>query len=294
MQMIRGYVSIFFIIVLITLGAILLAGGVFPKPPGLTSPAREAIPDTSITPPQEKKSLQLETLPFKECASIATVDFLVDNSGSMEFGQKMPELKKGMSTFSSSYPDSGIIGLQIYSSPERRPPLGYQELVPISLYKDVKSQFKSSIESMTSVGGTHSKDAMNFVKQKLLEAGQKFSNYKLNLIFISDGIPETGATNDACPGGINGPFCGQSPSGPQGACRCFAQEQDPTQVAAEIKNAGVRIFTIAYVDTSDAKFNDRLQNLMKNVASTPSDYYQAPVESQLTTILSQISQKLCN
>ncbi len=286
----RGSATISLIIIIIIIGAALLSGGIFPKEPQLTSPPQEAIPDITAPSPGGKKSLQLETIKFKACAELAAVDFLVDNSGSMRFVNKMPELKKGMSTFSNNFPDSGVVGIQIYSDPDTYPPLGYRELLPVSKFGDIKNKFNSIVNSMIASGGTHSRDAMAFAKERLEKAKEKFGGYKFNLIFISDGIPETLATNTACPGGPTGNLC---TFGSTGGCRCFAEEQNPTSVANEIKGLGVRIFTIAYVDTQDAKFNDRLQELMRNVASTPSDYYQAPVESQLTGILSQISEKLC-
>ncbi len=293
----RGSATISLILLVIIIGSLLFVGGIVPREGEVTEPPKEAVLDESGLARTEKRSLQLETLKFKECAETAAVDFLVDNSGSMEYGDKMPELKKGIVTFSSNFPDNGIVGLQVYSSPVSRPPVGYQELVPIDLYKNVKSNFVAAVASMSPRGATYSKDAMSFAKQKLEAARAKFPGYKFNLVFISDGIPETEATEAAlCPNGVpNSDLCSVSisPLG-QPDCRCFAQVQDPTSVANQIKNSGVRIFTISYVDVQDSKFNDRLQTLMKGVASSIDDYYQAPVESQITLILSQISQKLCN
>lgn len=270
----------------------LLVGGVFPKPPGESSPSFEAIPDDTVRSSDGKRSLQLETIPFKECTESTMVDFLIDNSGSMAYGSKMVELKNAMVVFGSNFPDSGVLGIQVYSDPSTYSPLGYKELIPISEYRNVKSQYVSLINTMRPAGATHSKDAMSFAKQKLTEAKTQYPDKKLNLVFISDGIPETESeTRALCPGGTPDPnLC----SGSGTSCRCFARSQDPTSVAAEIKNSGVRIFTISYVDPADSKFNNNLQTLMQNVASSPSDYFQAPVESQVTNILKQISEKLCN
>lgn len=290
----RGSTTISVILLILVIGAVLMVGGVFPREDEIPSPTYEAVPDEKSLQMRDKDSLQLETFPFKECPATTAVDFLIDNSGSMTYGSKMPELKKAMVVFGSNFSDEGILGLQIYSDPEVYPPLGHKELISLTEFKNIKNQYVGLINTMAPSGGTHSKDAMLFAKQQIDEAKNKYPNRKLNLVFISDGIPETRATNVACPGGINGDICGPMPGGQLGECRCFAETQDPQNTAEDIKKSGVRIFSIAYVDANDSKFNNRLQNLMRNVASSPNDYYQAPVESQLTKILGQISEKLCN
>jgi hypothetical protein len=296
MRTVRGSVGIFFIVIIIALGSVLLVGGIFPKNPDLSAPQYRGVPDDTIKPGNGKRSLQLGTIPFKQCVETTMVNFLIDNSGSMQ-GAKMTELKNAMAVFGSNYPDSGVLGIQIYSDPATHPPLGYAELIPISEYIKVKNQYISLINRMRPSGATHSKDAMIFAKTKLEEAKRLFPDRQANLVFISDGIPETRETKNAlCPGDVpNSPLCSISRS-PAGApvCRCFAQSQDPTSVASEIKAMGVRIFTISYVDTQDSKFNNELQTLMRNVASSPADYYQAPVADQIGKILAQISEKLCN
>lgn len=346
---IRGSSTLILLVAVVIAGSIAMAGGIFPSEKGAAPPPGAGEVEIDTSNPSltgQQNSLQLKTLKFKQCDSIAAVDFLVDNSGSMAFGSKMQDLKNGLLAFSNSYPNGGLVGLQVYSDPfvypaprpttaisettpiptiplstiiplpTRDPSLptetpyptptpdavaqnattlavssgGYAELVPISKYSTVKSLFKSQINAMYPKGGTYSKNAMEFAKEKILAAKAQYPNYQFNLIFISDGIPETLETNRACPGGPTGDLCSSNPAG---GCRCFDQGQNPKTVANEIKNSGVRIFTIAYVDSSDQKFNDRLQSLMKSSASAPGDYYQAPVSSQISSILSQIAQKLC-
>lgn len=296
MKNLRGSVSIFFIILIVAIGSYLLVGGAFPNDEGVDSPTYEAIPDENAPRPSGKESLQLGTFPFKQCSDTISVDFLIDNSGSMAYGSKMVELKNAMVVFGSNYPDNGLLGLQIYSDVLTYPPLGYQELIPISEYKNIKNQYVGFINTMRPQGATHSKDAMAFAKTKIDQARSKYPNRKFNLIFISDGIPETEATkNRLCPiGGIPDPnLCsrGFDPNG-RSICRCFAEEQNPTSIAQQIKNSGVRIFTIYYVDQADAKFTDMLKKLMEDVASSPSDSFQAPAEAQLINILGQIVEKL--
>jgi hypothetical protein len=273
----RGFVTIVLLMTLVVFGSIMLVGGLLPTMPEGTGEGQEAIIDTNTLPTGQHDNLQLGTFKFKPCAAISAVNFLVDNSGSMGNGSKMSDLKNGLRAFGASFPDEGIIGLQAYNQPGEISPEGYEELVPISKFADVKNTFSSAVDSMRPGGYTYSKSAMEFSKTKLQEAMPKFPEYKFNLIFISDGVPQTRATDGTC-----------------GYDRCFAHIQDPTSVATEIKAMGVRIFTLAYLDDSDARLNNELRNMMTNVASSPDDFYVAPVSNQIDQILAQIGQKVCN
>ena len=193
----------------------------------------------------------------------------------MNNGSKLEDLKSGVKAFVANYPDNGIIGVQAYNEPGKISPEGYKELVPISKYADVKVNINNIIDGMRANGFTYSKNAMSFVKQRLEEAKAKFPEYNFNLIFISDGVPETAASDLAC------------------GRRCLAQEQNPEIVASEIKNLGIRIFSLAYLDDSDASLSNQLRALMINVASSPEDFFVAPVSNQIEEILAQIGQKFC-
>lgn len=280
------------ILVIIILGSILFAGGLFPKiiPPDPNAPKYTAINEIQ---PDSQKTLQLKTIKFKGCTSTVAVNFLVDRSGSMRYGTKLDNLKNALNVFAGSFPEDGIIGMQSYSEPA----FGPTSDVPINYFKNVKSQFSSAVSRLFPNGGTHSKDAFSFAKPLLDAARSKFPNHNFSLIFISDGVPETrDGTRRLCP---NGPdtadqrYCGPKPDNPT-QCRCFDTDQDPTSVANEIKNSGVRIFSIGYIHDEDLKFQNDLRTLMTNVASSPTDFYEAPIDNQLVNIFSQISQKLCN
>ncbi|MBI2031950.1 MAG: VWA domain-containing protein [Candidatus Levybacteria bacterium] len=280
------------ILVIIILGSVLLTGGFFPKiiPPDPNAPRYTEISEIQ---PDSQKTLQLKTIKFKGCTSIVAVDFLVDRSGSMRYGTKLDNLKNALNVFAGSFPEDGIIGMQSYSEPSFGPTAD----VPIDYFKNVKSQFLSAVSSLFPNGGTYSKDAFSFTKPLLDSARAKFPDHKFSLIFISDGVPETWeGTRRLCPDGpatADQRYCGPKPDNPT-QCRCFDTNQDPTSVANEIKLSGVRIFTIGYIHDEDLKFQDDLRTLMTNTASSPTDFYEAPIDNQLTDILSQISQKLCN
>lgn len=234
-----------------------------------------------------RDTIQLETFGLRSCGSNAAVNLLIDNSGSMAYGSKMQNLKTALKTLADNFPDSGVLTLQTYS-------VYPVELVPFEdLFGKARPRFLQAVNSMAPIEATHSKDGFLFAKAKLDAGRPKFPKHKFAMVFISDGIPEDGPTNNRCPGGISGPICGQHPQGFKGACRCFSASQDPRTVATEVKKSGVRIFTISYVDDSDQKFNKLLTNMMTEVASSPSDAYLAPSSDKVLDILKQIKVKLC-
>ncbi len=266
----RTVVALFLIVV----GAsTLLTNGIFPKltdsvPP---NPGQANIPVVNGSP-DKNNSLQLKTFGFKtpspapqNCTQTLAVDFLVDKSGSMGYGSKMAELKKGLILFTGALTDNSVIGMQSFSDTPN-------DVIPFSYYKTVKMQVTNAINSMQPNSWTYTKDAFVFTKQKLDTGTPKYPGYKFALIFISDGVPEI-------------------PNNPAGGR--FAPSQDPTDIATQIKQEGIRIFTIAYVDNSDASVNSQLQAMMKRVASSPTDYYMAPDPAKVSSILSHITTKLC-
>jgi hypothetical protein len=300
--------GVVFVLLLVGIFGVFLVGGIDPQ---VEDPTGQPIEGTVITPvTSSHDNLQLYTFKLKECASTVAIEFLVDNSGSMDFatpyGTKMSNLKNALTEFANAYPASGILGLTKFSGPNQGvantnppvPPLPPTELVPMSTFSTVKSQFINQIANMQALGETDTKEAFNYVLPIMSKAKIAYPQQKLALVMISDGIPETGQNNllksqnsNVCPF-VNTPLCEQNPQGP--GCRCFDNSQDPTSVATQIKNMGVRIFTIIYVAEEDQKFRQPLTDLMKNVASSPNDFYEAPVESsQFTSILQQITTKFC-
>ena len=259
---------------------------------------------TLITPPagNPHNNLQLNTLKFEACGSSAVIGFLVDQSISMAFsgGVKETNLINALNRFTRNFPDEGIIGLRTYSDGTYTP-----IVVPFDYFKNNKSQIAGAISSMVPWGGTHSRTAFEDMKRDLDIAKSKFPNYNFNLIFVSDGIPESlKALKDFCLNGYalsNKTYCRPHPDPTRpNDCRCFAPDQDPTQVASEIKASGVKIFSIVYLDDLDAVFRNQLETLMKNVASPPdpSDpkkiyYFEAPFDAQLDQILDGIKTQIC-
>ncbi len=287
------------LIIVLLIGLIITAGIFFTN--GLFTDTNKPISDTTEYKPisaisnDNKVVLQLKTINFESCGDTAALGFLVDQSGSMRYGEKETKLKAALNVFASKFPPGGITGLRTYSDNTYAP-----IIVAYNYFKNNKTSFTNAIRNMTPYRATHSKDA--FVKEKadLDAASVKYPDYKFNLIFISDGIPESQAGLDRlCPtGNLADPttdqnYCGPHPDNPS-QCRCFDPEQDPTQVAAQIKASGIKIFTIGYIhDINDAKFRTDLTTLMRNVASTSEDFHEVPSTNDITGILQQIITKVC-
>lgn len=232
---------------------------------------------TMITPePQNPEgALQLDPIKFKGCSTTAAVNFLVDRSGSMAEGQKLSLLQQGILSFANKLSGQSIMGLQTFAQ-------DWTNDINPGLFSNVKSQITNTVCTVNPNGATYTKDAFEKTKSVLISAKASYPSYKFALIFISDGVPETIESDIAC---IPGQCRANS-------CTCFAPEQDPTAVANEVKAMGIKIYTIAYVDKADQNINDKLQALMKRVAS-PNEYYMAPDETKILEILNKISSEIC-
>lgn len=284
----RGAIGQVVILVIVLIGAFYLVGGFFPS--NFLSQSNtpfDGIPDEKNAQSPEE-SLQLGTIPFKKCSSIVTMDLLLDNSGSMDFltpsfTTKISRLQQAVSTLTNKMSDDSIIGIQTFRSiGDSDPQPILAEPVPISYYKDVKTILPSAIAGMPADGGTPTYDALTYTYQKLQEALPKFPDRKFNLIMISDGAP--------CPGiGCSGPRAVQG------------KDQDPRiyspNPADQIKDLGVNIYTVGIYsggifgqqDPSEPK----LRELLIDIASSPDNYYEARTGDDVTSLLSQISNKIC-
>ncbi len=284
----RNLISGDFIVILILILAFALAGGVFTR---LSPFTNQGTYETELfgTGSTTQEGLQLGTFGVLQCKNKTAINFLIDNSGSMQFGEpdsKIDQLKTALRTFAEYFPPTGAIAMQTYSEQVR-------ERVPFSIFNESKTLFLEEVSAMGPQTATHSRDAFLVAERNINLGKGLFPDFQFSLVFISDGIPESRQMNNLCPGGQNGEYCMRHPLAAS-ACRCFDTNQDPTDVAARIKANGTRIFTIAFTDDhADAKLNDKLQNMMRNVASGPNDYFHAPVNNQLTNIISLITNRVC-
>jgi len=301
----RGTITLYVLLTVIILGAFFLAGGVpkFDFSPTDGTPAGEVVLET---PDPQRDSLQLKTLRFKNCASTAAVDFLVDTSGSMRDGGKMQNIRDALSSFASNFNDKSVTGIRRFSSDDYHycaPHPITERLTQIDFYGSNKNSYASTINSFCADGATNTRSAFAAELDDLRNAvsDQKFKDYNFNLVFISDGIPEVYGSghSGACTGAEPYQFCALS----KGACRCFVDDQDPTtnpQIAQQVQalktinGKNVRVFSVLVFDpVSDGPFESKLTNMMQAIASTPSDFYKTSDPATIKNIYSQISNKIC-
>jgi hypothetical protein len=294
--------SLLYIIVImasITGFSFLLMGGVFPDPPAATTKAPEGIENQEIVFEQDKdpgkRNLQLQTFTVKNtekaCEDKIAVDFLIDVSGSMAFGNKRINQRNALNNFVSRMKDNSVIGIQIFSDPNN-----VREVVPISLYKNVKTQVQNTINTLPANGATSTRSAFELARQKLLDAinQKKFPGYSYNLVFLSDGIPEVAGiihNSDNC--------LVIAPDSRLGGTRCFAKAQDPrspTDIPQIIKTQGVDIYSIAITDPGDQPMKNELLRLLQDVSSDPDStyFYESVDGNDLTTILERIFTSICD
>ncbi len=275
-----------------------MVGGSFPTMTPSITPAtntgKQEIVFSQVQDPG-KKNLQLQTFTVKNsCESKIAVDFLIDISGSMAFdgGIKQTNEKNALNAFTARMLDSSVIGIQTFSKPDL-----VREKIPISLYKDVKSQVTNTIKSLPADGATSTRDALNLAKQKLSEAitQNKFPDYKYVLILITDGVPE------AEPIRTDSASCLVVVQDTErNVPRCFAKIQDPripTDVSAEIKSLGVEIYSLGITSphSSDRLLQPYLTKLLQDVASTPlsAHFYSSDNGADLKTQLDSVFKDIC-
>jgi len=291
-----------FVMIIAVVLAFLLTGGVFAR---MSKYPNQGIYETELFgsgSDGSQKNLQLGTFGVLKCTNKTAINFLIDNSGSMQFGEpnsKIDQLKTALRTFAEYFPPTGAIAMQTYSETVK-------ERVPFSIFNTSKTLFLEEVAAMGPQTATHSRDAFLVAEQNINLGKGLFPDYKFSLVYISDGIPESRNGNSfcgggncsggTCSGGTSAEYCMPHPLA-HNFCRCYDTNQDPLDIANRIKSNGTEIFTIAFTDDhADADLDAKLQNLMRNIATEPSSghYFHAPVTNQLTNIISLITNRICN
>jgi hypothetical protein len=280
----KGSATITLILAIIIIGAILFVAGPFPNFATIPQTGSDPTQQTFTNPKVSTKSatgdnqeLQLKTLDFQACSADATVDMEVDTSGSMACPigvnssitpclpsnkSRIADLKTAVNSFLGNLGDNSLIGIQSFSNINAS-----NVVIPVSYYKDVKGTVESKVNSLRPNGRTPTAQALRFSESVLKAAQAKYPDRKFVFIFVSDGLPV--------------PAAGQ------------AGDQDPRSAvnapnpADEIKNLGVKIITIAIGNEFGG------DQLMKSIASTPQDAYNAPTTEDLANIYQQIGGQIC-
>ncbi len=266
---------VLWVLIFVALAGVMFAGDSFKFNKSIPpNQGQEYIP---ITPApgeinQSNATLQLKTFNFKtpiptpqNCAQTITVDFLLDRTGSMNSVtptgvKKIERLKQAVLQLTGKLDDTSVVGIQSFSTGN------ITNDVPISYYKDVKSLIPAKVNALQAGGQTPTHDALAYSYGVLQSALPQFSNRKFNFILISDGEPNPSS---------------QDP-------RLFTPNP-----ADQIKALGVNVFTLAVYDSGQAR-NSTFSDLLKSIASKPENYYEAQNADQITSLLQQISTKLCD
>lgn len=271
---VRGDTTLYILLAVVIIGAFFLVGGLSN---GALSPGGQPQQLEPITTDRDssKDSLQLQTLRFKRCSTQMNVDLLLDRSGSMRERTtsnqtKLNRLKEGVLALTKNLSDDSVIGIQTFSS-DQDGTLLLDDAVPIGLYKNSKTIIPTKVNALTSYGNTPTAGALNFSLEKLKEGINKFPDRKINFIFLTDGQPVPDSQDPRLPENAPNP-------------------------ATEIKNLGVDVYTIGIYSASSPRNpnNDKLSGLLKSIASKPENYFEASTGDEITTLLSQITQRICN
>lgn len=263
---IKGSITFKVLMAVVILGSISLVSGIFPKqqitPQDPNAPVYKPVVEDD---PLQKDSLQLKTIKFEACSQTVAVEMVLDRSGSMKNpSTKIQNLKTASLFFINKLPDDAPIGLVTFSNTIR-------EEFPIQKYSDIKVNIQPIIKGLVPSGTTYTRDAMIKAKSALEVGIPKFPGRQFALILVSDGVPE---------------IPGQQ----------FPPSQDPRtspNVADEIKNLGVKVYTIAITQGMPQGVKQQMTTLMKDISS-PNAFFEAPDTSQLQNIYDQIGFQICN
>lgn len=276
---------IFLIILPIFLVSFLFSGGfntlkkVRPTPiptPQNTYIVKEATssgnPNTSGS--DGSQSLQLKTVKFDKhtpqpsaavCAGQKlAVDLLLDTSGSMCGSDllirdctKLRSLQEAVKIFGGKLKPDDLVGVQQFSSPEILGGSGAQIVLPFGEYE--KSNFEARINALNGDGNTHMRSAFLFARPLIEGAIASRPDYKPVLIFFSDGNPN--------------PY----------------PAQDPRAAVTEMKNALPNLTLI----TVGLQMPALGYQILRDIASTPTDFHPTVTPTELENIYEQIANQLC-
>lgn len=258
---IKGSITFKVLMAVVILGSISLVSGIFPKqqitPQDPNAPVYKPVVEDD---PLQKDSLQLKTIKFEACSQTVAVEMVLDRSGSMDAPPtKIQNLKTASLFFINKLPDDAPIGLVTFASSVR-------EEFPIQKYSDIKVNIQPIVKGLVPIGSTHTRDAMIKAKSALEVGIPKFPGRQFALILVSDGVPNPSNTQDP---------------------------RVPTNIGDEIKNLGVKIFTIAITQGLSPFERPIMNQVMRDLAS-PNSFFEAPDTSQLENIYNQIGFQICN
>lgn len=297
---VRGSITLIVLLSIIIVGSIILVGGAYPIISYQTlnmDNQKTFEEEENITPTGKPNNKQLQITELKNCSDSLAVEFLLDTSGSMEDGGKIQKLKDALNFFVGQLKKNAVIGIRTFNDTTSLQ-------LPFDFYKNNQANVSTIITSLVPGGGTSTRDAFVATQKDLVDILPKkdFKNYTFNVIFFSDGIPETADANTK-----NAGKCTPEPRNESGH-RCFDTLQDPTNnaipggnISEQIKNLKnkdgrkIRIFSVLLFDRdNDLYFKSEEETIMEHVASSPQDFYKTTQSEDLQKIFKQIITQVCN
>lgn len=201
--------------------------------------------------------------PTEQCLSPVDVMLVIDRSGSMVLPPdplRLQNAKNAALTFVNQMNFSkDEVGLASFSN-------------NVTLDQPLTSNLASitsAINALSAAGQTNIGGGINVGRQELLANGGPTKA----MILLSDGAPNINAAGGIC----FGPFALNN------SCAKYALNESNVT-----KLAGIEIFTIGLGITDNLT-----ETLLKQIATTPSNYFSAPNSSNLAAIYLQIAQEIC-
>lgn len=318
----KGEIYVVSILGVIILGSAFLVGGMFPDLNQVTNPL------DSFTPKEKKGNknngaVQLIQLDAKKnprnnnqnnnqnnqnrsnppaCQNNGAIALLIDLSASMQASNKMTKLKNALKSFSNDLSNTTFVGMYTFASPnvgdknvgtpEKEP----KQRLPFGKFN--KGSFDRAVGQLKPYvkppadGATYMRDGLEYVSQKISQSKDDNPGKRFSLIFISDGVPELiECVESHMPNGVCQPD------------RNYDYTQDPTldpNVASQIKNSGVTIYSIAIFDPSDLIVTPKLKQIMQTIAGSNDPltsqqqlYFESANGDDLAAKYQQISSIVC-
>lgn len=251
-----------------------------PKPTALNPTATPTPGSPTLTPTPTPSATGTTCTPSQKVA----VDFLLDVSGSMkdEYAvgltgypriRKIESLYNAVFAFGAKIQPDTLVGIQLYSSPGSvngfcgLSSLAYNDgsCELLSLATHSRSEYNQAISRLsTGAGETYMLNGFQRAKSVIdskINLPQYNDYTKWFLIFLSDGIP-------------NPPT------------------QEPTSIAAQLKNAYPNKLTIITIGLGDSG-TEYDPDLMRALASTPFDFHPAPNAAELESLFNTVAIRAC-
>lgn len=309
---VSGNFSTIVIITGIVFAGWIMTGGEYPNVyPTYTSTPMQGEPLADQPEHPKRFSLTFHELRFKNrpaappadslasCDKVALV-FLVDASTSMtERGPngitKLDNVKNALYEFTDDLSSTSLFGLYTFSSPNGGEP---RSRVSIGLMPSIQFQIDSAISGINPPenAATYMREGFESVRGPLVSAKQQYPDYKFNLIFISDGVPEHQA-----PCEDQYTLTGTCDNSGANNSRNYDIRHDPidtslgnSNVVQQIKDSGVSIYSIVLSNATDAQVFPELRSLMQRIASSDSQYKESVGGENINAIYQEIKTSACS